>query len=423
MKKVRIISTEETDYKPFVVTFPQNHPSQRFLVGDEDDNEDLIQFDLHRHNHIKNKFMVHGHNRKFDWLGASASKSEEKAQGSKYLLGFYKEGSKNINITEVPNVFNLKQHFKDEKLEEEEEQKGGQLKYIEQKKLLVQEFGNTRSKRMLDALKTSIVTENKISEAEDMKNFFKEKAEEYKKDMEEKKEDPIHALIQSKRELLPEFDLEAREPSKIYNFFSLIPREEFDAINTKDFAAAVNKEGVLEQKKKYLARFVAQELEDIKSKKKTFKETSSFSSKLKCLIYLNWLLKFLEMRTIHKEPEKICEEMRMTQNNVKTILSQFFITSGSSKEQDKIVYTRNAMLTDKLICYILILALFYGDFEFNATTLIANLKIEPKKFIKYIEEIGATMKKKKEDGYEITIIKLDAPLKIKEPSTKRNKKK
>jgi len=53
-----------------------------------------------------------------------------------------------------------------------------------------------------------------------MKNFFKEKAEVYKKDMEEKKEDPLHALIQSKRELLPEFDLEAKEPSKIYSFFS-----------------------------------------------------------------------------------------------------------------------------------------------------------------------------------------------------------
>jgi len=33
------------------------------------------------------------------------------------------------------------------------------------------------------------------------------------------------------------------------------------------------------------------------------------------------------------------------------------------------------------------------------------------------------MKKKKEDGEEIVIIKLEAPLKIKEPPTKRNKKK
>jgi len=60
-------------------------------------------------------------------------------------------------VIEVGNVFNLKQHFKDEKLEDEE-QKGPQLKFIDQKKLLVQDFGNTRSKRMMDALKTSIVT-------------------------------------------------------------------------------------------------------------------------------------------------------------------------------------------------------------------------------------------------------------------------
>ena len=159
----------------------------------------------------------------------------------------------------------------------------------------------------------------------------------------------------------------------------MIPREEFDAINTKEFAAAVNKEGVIEKNKKHYSRFVLQELEDIKNKKRTFGANVSFGSKLKILIYLNWLLKFLDMKVIHKEPEKLGEEMRLSQNNVKTILSQFFVTSNSTKEQDKVVYTRNAMLTDKLICYILILALFYGDFDLNATALIANLKIEPKK--------------------------------------------
>ena len=128
-----------------------------------------------------------------------------------------------------------------------------------------------------------------------------------------------------------------------------------------------------------MSRYVAQELEEIKNEKRKWKGAASFSSKLKCLVYLNWLLKFLEMRAIHKESEKLCEEMRMPQNTLKTILSRFFIASNRDQEE-KVVYVKNSMLTDKLICYILVLALFYGDFEVDATTLIANMKIEPRRY-------------------------------------------
>lgn len=161
-------------------------------------------------------------------------------------------------------------------------------------------------------------------------------------------------------------------------FTIVVSKEEWEAINTKDFADAVNKEGVLEKKKKFLSRFVVQELEEVKNKTKVFKGAVSFTTRLKYLVYLNWLLKFLEMRAIHKDHDKLCEEMRMHQNNLKSILSKFFIASNKDQE-DKVVFVRNSMLTDKLICYILVLALFYGDFEFDATTLIANMKIEPKK--------------------------------------------
>ena len=62
-------------------------------------------------------------------------------------------------MIDADHVFNLKQHYKEEKIiEEEEEKKQPNIRAIEQKTLLVKEFGNTRSKRMIDALKTSIVT-------------------------------------------------------------------------------------------------------------------------------------------------------------------------------------------------------------------------------------------------------------------------
>lgn len=84
------------------------------------------------------------------------------------------------------------------------------------------------------------------------------------------------------------------------------------------------------------------------------------------------------MKFIHKAPEQLCEELKVQPAVIKSILNRFFI--ASTKEQDKIVYTRNTLLTDKLICYILVLALIYGDYEQDATNLVANMKIEPKKY-------------------------------------------
>lgn len=55
-----------------------------------------------------------------------------------------------------------------------------------------------------------------------MRDLLMEKAVEFEKDLEEKKEDPLSSFIQTKRETLPEFNLEAEEPGKIYSLHSSI---------------------------------------------------------------------------------------------------------------------------------------------------------------------------------------------------------
>lgn len=49
-----------------------------------------------------------------------------------------------------------------------------------------------------------------------------EKAEEFEKNKEENKDDPKSTLILSKRELLPDFNLDAQRPEQVYNFNSSI---------------------------------------------------------------------------------------------------------------------------------------------------------------------------------------------------------
>ena len=83
------------------------------------------------------------------------------------------------------------------------------------------------------------------------------------------------------------------------------------------------------------------------------------------------------MRFIHKAPQQLADEFKVNIITIKSLLSRFYIQN--EKEKDKISYSRNDMLTDKLIFYIIILALFLNDFEFDATGLQAQLKIDPKK--------------------------------------------
>ena len=57
-----------------------------------------------------------------------------------------------------------------------------------------------------------------------------EKAEEYVKEREEKKDDSNSSFIQSKRELLPEFNIDAQDPEKIYSFFSSKSSSNFEIL-------------------------------------------------------------------------------------------------------------------------------------------------------------------------------------------------
>lgn len=209
--------------------------------------------------------------------------------------------------------------------------------------------------------------------------------------MEEKKEDPLYFYVQNKRETIPDFNLEARDPEKIYNLYSsinnyidplnyliVIPKDELDHIITKDYYAAAKKGEMTERFKKQCSRFTLQELEDIQTNTKVFTSGSNLTVKLKYLVYLNWLLRFLNMRSIHKTIDQLCDEFKIHQSSVKSILERFFVP-GPKEDEDKTVYLRNDQLTDKLICYILVLALIYGDYEFDATVLIATMKADPKK--------------------------------------------
>ena len=133
----------------------------------------------------------------------------------------------------------------------------------------------------------------------------------------------------------------------------------------------------MEKMRKNLTKFVVEEIEAIREEKRKFK-SEKYGSKIKCLVYINWLLKFLEMKVVHKPLDQLSEEMRIQQNSMKNILNKFFIAT-TKEGQEKPVYTRNNMLTDKLICHILILSLCYADFDFDATALVANMKIDIKK--------------------------------------------
>jgi len=50
---------------------------------DDEKNADLIEFELYQHKHVKNKYLLHGSNSKFDWLASNSGRSHKKVQGAK----------------------------------------------------------------------------------------------------------------------------------------------------------------------------------------------------------------------------------------------------------------------------------------------------------------------------------------------------
>lgn len=143
-----------------MATFPENFPSSDMLNNEEfaEESEKLSKFQLYGQ---KDKRILRFENDNFEYIGKNFGENSEKNQENRYFLGIASNNKKRMKLYDIDHIFNMKQ-IKKIKQETEEninltQFNNSKLNPLEQKQMLVAEFGTRKSKKKLQQMLNNVV--------------------------------------------------------------------------------------------------------------------------------------------------------------------------------------------------------------------------------------------------------------------------
>lgn len=116
-------------------------------------------------------------------------------------------------------------------------------------------------------------------------------------------------------------------------------------------------------------------------------------------------------KTLRKPPTELANLTNIPLFIINDILEKFY--QKTYYEGEKVKHVQTFVLQLKHIFHIIVLVFMAYNFEFNYLELAKTLKIEDKKMMEYLKEIGATfVQTKSEDKKKTEYVQLNAPLKF-----------
>jgi hypothetical protein len=326
---------------------------------------------------------------------------------NQYILGVInKKRQREIELYDIDTIFNINQKIrkieKNQNIDEEEDNNGAD------KNEMMAQLGTAKAKRQAISIKENSVKESNISSINVFKEVLKKKAQE--EDLIKNDEEQIQNHLSLFKEILPKFDLTAKNVGNIFEFNSIIENEKIKEIDHKDVLKMLKKNGEgLENNKNLFCEFVYEFLKSLVPK---INEGKNLSNKIKYSIYMNELVKFFLLPKLIKEnPEKLAQKFTLGEEYVKIMLKNY--TKISTDGSGRATYSKSQNLILRNIYHIICLALLLNWFEFDYTSLANSLRINVKKMMAYFREIGCTFKNNSDKNKgKNTVVKLTAPLKL-----------
>ena len=392
---------------PCLAVFPLNYPSIEII-----NTPSITQWKLgqNRDRKLSTDKSILGINSRIIY----ESRNKPMQNRNQYVLGVLnKKTKRELDLYDIESIFNMNQKIR--KIEQNKFIKENLNNLNDQednlginKNDMMAQLGTAKAKRQAISSQENIVHEDNISSIDIIKKVLKKKVEE--DDMNKNKEEQIKNQLALFKEILPNFDLETKDVSQIFEFNSVIENEKVKNIDHKEVLKMLKKNGEgLEQNKSLFCEFVYEFLKSLVPK---INEGKNLSNKIKYSIYLNNLIKFYHLPKMIKENiEKLKQRFSLDEEYIKIMLEKY--TKIGYSAGNKITYIKSQNLILKNIYHILCLALLLNWFEFDYTSLANSLRLNNKKIMIYFREIGCSFKNNtdKTKGKN-TIVKLNAPLKL-----------
>ncbi|XP_020604123.1 DNA-directed RNA polymerase I subunit RPA49-like [Orbicella faveolata] len=354
--------------KPFVVHFTNAALKQN--IGDKKIRFGCYQWADKADQRKKQRRTVIAETEEMEYIGQNFGQFSRSSGLCKYVLGVYDKKTEVMKmydtemITLQPQILgtagaNQEEDAPDSKLD---------LSFMEKNDLLTEAFGSNRKKRAMASRHRNKVDKNELNET--VSDVLESLAK-----------GPMDTTDggDEQHPYLPPFNINAITATDVYKLDDIITPLEYEALQPASLEIKnANKQKINEwRKKERFPEYVLQHLDRM-----SVNSSQGLHQSCCCLLYLSYMMTMYGLT--NKDLKKKDPLPRMPRVIKERLLSMFSLEKEEAREVPR-------RLKDKLVSYILVLALMIDEFSLDCTVIVRDLKLPMPRLIKHLRAVGCVI--------------------------------
>uniref|UniRef100_K3WFG6 DNA-directed RNA polymerase I subunit RPA49 n=1 Tax=Globisporangium ultimum (strain ATCC 200006 / CBS 805.95 / DAOM BR144) TaxID=431595 RepID=K3WFG6_GLOUD len=348
-------------------------------------------------NPAKKQRLVVASTEKIAYQGANFGYLSAANDCASYAVGIYDKTTKEVRLCNVNQIYVMQQSVKGAS-ENVDENKGESKSFMEQRRDLVEVFGSKKSKRMQKSREENIVNIQNISGAVSVADTLQKKIDKAQKKLdEERARDGKYsvenaALVSTRNAILPPIDVDAATPDRVYNLRKFLDTHVMESLQFKatELIEALQTTSVGDYTSTNNIGALATRL-------LLSLPTPYDTTKVAYIVYISYLLQFYNQHfPVRKSATMLSEEKDIPLVVVRHLLKLF--TESAQSDNGYMTYLQPKTLKDKLILYMIVVAISVNNFSLDLTEIMADLKKSAATLTTYCRQLGCTVDKAKAEN-------------------------
>ncbi|EQC40984.1 hypothetical protein SDRG_02046 [Saprolegnia diclina VS20] len=318
---------------------------------------------------------------------------------SSYVVGVFDKATQSVQLYNVDQLYVLQQSVRGFR-ERVDENTQDDKSYAQRTAELVNAFGSKVSKRIVKSREDNKVQVGNITGASAITQALTQKAVSTAEELALKRaNDPKYtpdsgAMDATRAAVLPPCNLDAVTPDKVYDLEKFLNADVMESLYLKadeliGLLETCPLTEFLDKNQVPAAAYIRQVMTTLP---KPFDR-----KKVALMLYVMYLVQFFHARfPMHATPADLSVTLNIPHVVIEQVLSTFAETVVGSN--GKASYAQSKMLKDKLLLYLLVVALTIGGFSLDLTAIAADLKRAPSNLAQYARMIGCRTDAVKAEG-------------------------
>ncbi|OQS03428.1 hypothetical protein THRCLA_04263 [Thraustotheca clavata] len=369
---------KQADSAPVIVSFRGGPPK---VSGD-------FHFQMYENPAKKRKIVVADAD-KVSYQAANFGHGNATNDLSSYVVGVYDKTTQSVQLYNVDQMYVLQQSIRGFK-ERIDENIQKDKSYVERNAELVNVFGSKVSKRMVKSREENKIDTSNITSASAITQALTQKAQANAEELAAKRaNDPKYtpdsgAMNSTRAAILPPCNVDALTPDKVYAIDKFLFSDVMDSLLMKadEFIGLLETcplNEFLDKNKVPAAAYIRQVMTTLP---KPFDR-----KKVALMLYVMYLVQFYHSRyPMHATPAGISENLNIPHVIVTQILDTF--TECVVNDHGRTSYSQSKVLKDKLMLYMLVVAMTVNNFSLDLTALASDLKRASSNLAQYARQVG-----------------------------------